>query len=313
MEQRIQEILAQTGTKTSKIQQLILLGLTRTQIAGLVTNGNYGFVQNVYAKMRAQGLLNLTPAQEEERGFNRRFGVEFEAYNVDMYYLNEKLNEAGINCYVERYNHTTRGHWKIVGDSSIDGHNAFEVVSPVLNGENGMEQVKKVCKVLNEVGAKVNKSCGTHVHIDAQNINLETWKNIYINYYRLENIIDSFMPISRRNSNNRYTKGFRILRNFETKIKNSNSLQQISSIFDGCRYYKINPTSYSRHNTIEFRQHSGTISFEKISNWIYFLSNLIKYSETTIIENPTLESLATFNNEDIMTYLKNRTNNLQTR
>ena len=56
MEERIQEILNQEGTKTRKIQQLILLGLTRTQIAQLVTNGNYGFVQNVYAKMRVQGI-----------------------------------------------------------------------------------------------------------------------------------------------------------------------------------------------------------------------------------------------------------------
>ena len=53
------EILNTNNTKTWKIEQLILQGLTRKAIAGLVTNGNYGFVQNVYAKMKAQGRLNL--------------------------------------------------------------------------------------------------------------------------------------------------------------------------------------------------------------------------------------------------------------
>jgi len=51
MNTRIAEIVNATTTKTAKIQQLILMGLTRREIATLITNGNYGFVQNVYAKM----------------------------------------------------------------------------------------------------------------------------------------------------------------------------------------------------------------------------------------------------------------------
>lgn len=51
MNEQVRDILAQRTTKTSKIQQLLQLGLTRRQVADLVTNGNYGFVQNVYKKM----------------------------------------------------------------------------------------------------------------------------------------------------------------------------------------------------------------------------------------------------------------------
>lgn len=312
MEARIQEILAQETTKTSKIQQLILLGLTRTQIASLVTNGNYGFVQNVFAKMRTQGLLNITDVQAEERGFTRRFGVEFEAYNVESTVLCNALNRAGINCSVEGYNHTTRGHWKIVSDSSLQGSNTFELVSPVLQGERGISEMETVCRVLNECGAKVNKSCGTHVHIDAQNMNLPTWKRVYINYARLENVIDDFMPNSRKKNNNFYTKGFSNITDFEQKIKNASSLQAIEN-FLGSRYYKINPKSYARHNTIEFRQHSGTVEFEKISNWVRFLGNLINFSETKTVTDSTLQGLAAFNNQEIMNYLTQRTNKLKTR
>ena len=51
MNEQIQGILNENGTKTSKIQKLLALGLTRRQVADLVTNGNYGFVQNVYKRM----------------------------------------------------------------------------------------------------------------------------------------------------------------------------------------------------------------------------------------------------------------------
>lgn len=312
MEEKIQEILNQEVTKTRKIQQLILLGLTRTQIAQLVTNGNYGFVQNVYAKMKAQGLLNMTDAEATERGFNRRFGVEFEAYNVDRNVLCDALNEAGIFTIIESYNHTTRRHWKIVTDSSIRGNKGFELVSPILQGEVGITEMKKVCEILQQCGAKVNSSCGTHVHIDAHSINLGSWKRIYINYARLEKVIDDFMPKSRKGNNNYYTKGFSTMTNFEEKISNARSLVEIDNFF-GSRYFKINPKSYARHNTIEFRQHSGTVEFEKISNWVRFLGNLITFSEGNLVTNASLEGLAEFNSLDIMTYLTRRTNKLKTR
>lgn len=313
MTTQIQNILNQQATKTSKIQQLIHLGLTRTEIANLVTNGNYGFVQNVYAKMRAQGQLeNLSESEAEARGFDRQFGVEFEAFNVNKETLRNALIEAGISCESEFYNHTTRRYWKIVSDASLSGSNTFELVSPILSGERGIEEMKTVCRVLNECGAKVNKSCGTHVHINASNINLGTWKRIYINYSKLEKVIDDFMPKSRKGNNNTYCKGFNNFRNFEEQIENCNSLQQIERLF-GSRYYKINPKSYARHNTIEFRQHGGTVEFEKISNWVRFLGNLINFSERNIITNPTLEGLAEFNNNEIMNYLKQRTNKLKTR
>lgn len=86
MEEQIRSILAQVTAKTHKIQQLLLLGLSHREIADLVTNGNRGFVYNVYKKFRDSGALgNLqagnVPNQVLDYSFNRRFGVEIEAYN----------------------------------------------------------------------------------------------------------------------------------------------------------------------------------------------------------------------------------------
>ncbi|MDR2146073.1 MAG: amidoligase family protein [Tannerella sp.] len=314
MNTQITAVVNSNATKTAKIQQLILLGLTRTQIAALITNGNYGFVQNVYAKMQREGRLNqtaaVTAAIEETmtpQAFDKKFGVEFEAYNVGMTALKNALVAAGVRCETEGYNHATRDHWKIVTDGSITGTRTFELVSPILQGEAGLAELIKVCTVLNRCGAKVNKSCGTHVHIDAQAFSLDRWKRIYINYGRLEKVIDGFMPESRRDDNNRYCKGFAAVADFDRKIKNARDLDAIENLLLSSRYWKVNPQSWSRHKTCEFRQHAGTTDYVKISNWIRFLGNLVDYSEHYEVQTRTLATLRNFNGVELVNYYEYRT------
>lgn len=231
MNEQIQSILNENGTKTSKIQKLLALGLTRRQVADLVTNGNYGFVQNVYKRMM-QGLTNTaaqtaaTIAPAIDYTFNRNFGIEIEAYNCTRERLARELTAAGINVQVEGYNHTDHtDHWKLVTDSSLSGNNTFELVSPILHGEQGLEELEKVCWVLDLCNAKVNDTCGLHVHMEAAEFDLSTWKNLILTYKRLEGVIDNFMPHSRRN--NRYCKGLSAIT--ETSIKSARSISDASS------------------------------------------------------------------------------------
>jgi hypothetical protein len=58
--------------------------------------------------------------------------------------------------------------WKAEHDTSIHagaGYMAAEIVSPVLQGADGLRQLKVVCDWLNSVHAKVNRSTGFHVHV----------------------------------------------------------------------------------------------------------------------------------------------------
>lgn len=329
MEQRIREIIAQSGTKTSKIRQLLLLGVSRVEIARLLTNGNYGQVQNVYTRMLNEGLgaqLSATTAHRRNtnraiveaatalsntpmtpRTFDKQFGVELECYNITSTTLKTKLEAAGINCYTANRSTNNHGYWKITGDGSIQGNNSFELVSPILQGEAGLNELMKVCKVLNQCGARVNQSCGTHIHINARNFTLDQWKRIYINYARLEHIIDGWMATSRRRNANRYCKGFSQIRSFESMVNTATSLSAIASIMNNDRYWKVNPKSYNVHNTVEFRQHAGTTNYVKIASWIRFLSNLVDYSENYTVNERTLDSLKAFNSTEIVDYLKYRT------
>ena len=72
------------------------------------------------------------------------------------------------------------------------------------------------------------------------------------------------------------------------------------------RYFKVNPISYDRHKTIEFRQHSGTTDYEKISNWILFLAKLVEFSyKKEITECNSIEEIP-FLKESEKQYFINR-------
>src|SRR5262245_33404466 len=58
--------------------------------------------------------------------------------------------------------------WKAERDGSIRcpaGHEACEIVSPVLKGDDGIRQVVQVLAWLKSAGAQVNRSTGFHVHV----------------------------------------------------------------------------------------------------------------------------------------------------
>ena len=98
MNEQIRSILAQETTKTSKIRQLYLLGVPRAEIARMVTNGNYGFVVNALRRMNECGDgPNIHPSTAAlDYAFNRKFGIEIEAYNCSRERLARELKEAHI-------------------------------------------------------------------------------------------------------------------------------------------------------------------------------------------------------------------------
>lgn len=311
MNEQITNILNQRITKTSKIKQLLLLGLTRRQVADLVTNGNYGFVQNVYKKMLEAGAFTpATPATtiipEIDYTFNRRFGIEIEAYNCSRDRLAHELSEAGINVTVEGYNHETRDHWKLVRDSSLTGSETFELVSPILEGENGLRELEKVCWVLDLCNVKVNDSCGLHVHMDAADFTMNTWKNLALSYKNIENVIDAFMPNSRRD--NYYCKSLSSISN--RRILEAGTINELQAAFGNDRYHKVNLQAYSRHRTVEFRQHSGSTNFTKMSNWVRFLGRMITFAQQAKVEAGTTLQNLPFLTEDQKIYFKLRTKKL---
>ena len=309
------EILAQATTKTRKIQQLLALGMSRQEIATLMSVG-YGFVQNVYAKLyperiRARRVILDGPVAATF-AFTRSFGIEIEMFDVKRERLVTELRAAGINIEAEAYNHSTRAHWKIVSDGSVCGSNALELVSPVLRGEDGIEQLRKVCATLKRLNAKINRTCGLHIHFGTDDFrdDARVWKNLFHNYATLEPLIDGFMPASRRANNNIYCRSLRVP-GLAGKLDRATTLRDLEAAITGTsRYFKMNVQAYWRHRTVEFRQHSGSIEFDKISNWLHFLARLIDFSKTQRVAGAGFEDAAQFATPELIGFYRQRTQRL---
>lgn len=212
---------------------------------------------------------------------NRTFGVEIECKGISRSQACSAIQAAGIQARIEAYGHSRPRMWKLVTDASVV--QGFEVVSPVLRGENGIEEVRKVAKALTSAGASVDRSCGLHVHVSAQGMSRDDLLNIVCRYARFEDEIDGFMPRSRRGSSNTYCQSHRRwISNPSSLIRSVNSggnrPEAVANVFYD-RYFKVNLQSYIRQGTIEFRQHSGTTNADKIENWIRFCVNFVEQSQ----------------------------------
>ena len=290
----VRALMAQNLSVTVVTRKLREAGFNKTVIENLLF---------VYARNQYQ------PAEIARAGYDiskYTFGIEIECINLDPYQLQELCERSGIAIQRENYNHTTRETYKIVTDGSLQGNNAYEVVSPVLKGAKGENEIKTLCDNIQQTSARVNTSCGLHVHIGAAGLTMNTIKNVYINYYRLECIIDSFMPRSRRGSNNNYCRTLQNIFDFEAKIDRCDDCDEIAWVFRGDRYFKVNACSYARHKTIEFRQHSGTIEAEKILMLATFVRKLVEYSKTKRVENVQTIDDIEFLTETEKEYFKNR-------
>lgn len=205
----------------------------------------------------------------------RKFGVEIEAYNVSMHQVADALQAVGIDARVAGYTHSTTPYWKLVSDASLTGAHAFELVSPILEGEAGFAELAKACEVMTSMGVKVNRSCGLHVHVDGRDLTLPQLKNVCRMFAKYEPCMDEVVPPSRR-ANDYCRSNLARLGGLDaayTKIAAATNSNELAEVMNGpqhshlARYHKLNLQSMLRHGTVEFRQHSGTVDAVKAVTW----------------------------------------------
>lgn len=207
---------------------------------------------------------------------NRIYGVEIEIKTTNgngdrltTRQIASAIQQQGIICHAEGYNHNDVNYWKVITDSSC----GYEVVSPKLSGTAGLEEIRKVIAGLDRVDAKVDRRCGLHVHVDARDLSKKEISKIFLNYAKWEKTFDHLMPNSRRANNNGFAGTIRHIFNSDIDAFIKNPAGRMPS-----RYLKVNLCSLSRHGSIEFRQHSGTTSFAKIKNWVVLLVAFVEKS-----------------------------------
>lgn len=214
-----------------------------------------------------------------------KFGIELEVKTrLSKSDLVNVVRSAGVTVRTPNGVHSVlEKAWKVVYDGSVSG--GWEIVSPPLTS---FDEVEKVCKALNENEVEVDKGCGFHVHHEIKDLSIKSIKNVYEIYYKYEDyVLDKYVPVSRRTGSESSIKWCRPMKNVILDVRECNTIEDMynhRNIGDGrnhrsypdCRYKKVNFRSFVSYGTLEFRQHSGTIDFEKIKHWVLITHMMIE-------------------------------------
>ncbi len=204
----------------------------------------------------------------------RRFGIELEIVGITERRAAAALRAVGLNVVTPGYTHAVMTSWKIVPDGSV--RDGFEVVSPILEGEQGLAEAATAIDALKAAGASANRHCGMHIHLNASDLTTDDLRTAVRRYAAFESEIDAFMPPSRRGDDNRYCQSIRSLPN-RPNFRNAHNVQALAQAQNG-RYFKVNLQSLLRYNSLEFRQHNGIVDADRATHWIRFLDAFIAES-----------------------------------
>lgn len=231
---------------------------------------------------------------------NRTFGVEIECHmpvGYTHFALSAALRDRGFPNRVARYGAAIASYWKVQPDNST-GYQGVELVSPILSGETGITEVRRMAEALTAIGCTVSVKTGLHVHFGASDFDLPAIKRLTKMYVWFESFFDHIMPASRRATNNQYIKSNRAdFGGYGTDAVNA-AFQRLDAVnglgwaFPGFdRYRKLNITNLQpgKKGTIEFRQHSGTTDPDKIENWIRLLDAFVAKAKVTRIRPRRVE------------------------
>ncbi|WP_127716722.1 DEAD/DEAH box helicase family protein [Halobacteriovorax sp. HLS] len=169
--------------------------------------------------------------------------------------------------------------WNIVYDGSC----GFEIVSRILKGQEGFEELVNVVGLLNseflgELGLKIDYSTGLHLNLGWRDFSKSSVLNM-INYMRnIEPALNSLVSPSRVIVNDKasfYCKSLRSI--FDSKDLKETSYNKLLTKIDSDdgRYMSFNLQNRDGDGQrVEVRLHNGTISTKKISLWTSLFMNI---------------------------------------
>jgi hypothetical protein len=235
--------------------------------------------QRMWVILSMRGLLagqaqNQTAATAQPRAHRRArreltFGIEIECV----------LPAGTVECGGYHTGRAIPGlptGWNAQHDASINANSTpaapkqgAEIVSPILTGADGIRQVIEVCRWLESVGAKVNQSCGFHVHIGWAGTGAQLTKLVRLVSKNERGIFAATGTKQREQSHycrpicsdNRYRA-----------LANGMRVRMTE------RYFSLNLTNLRRggKKTVEFRAFAGTTSVVKVLAYVQLCLGLVE-------------------------------------
>jgi hypothetical protein len=128
----------------------------------------------------------------------QKFGVELELSSppgIDSNMIANMMPRSAGDVFVaESHGEGKQYHsngWKVVPDGSIVCNrnvstcHKFELVSNILDGGKGLDQIYQVTRALGKARIQINKSMGFHVHVDVLGYSIEQLIKICQNFIKV--------------------------------------------------------------------------------------------------------------------------------
>jgi Putative amidoligase enzyme len=229
--------------------------------------------------------------------------------NTSSRFIAAEIEVAKLNNGIKKVDPTFKNNIKavekvvrahsgsIVHDGSL-ARGGFEITTSPAAGDVFVKQVKKICKTLASSHAKVDNSCGLHVHVDARDLNYHDMLRLINLYIVIEPILFSMVPKRRRNTHyckpcagtytdafNKYKNvygnnlGFRTIKEMVINAiyNDFNSKNRRGHKYTPARYVALNLHSWFYRGTIEFRLFEGSIDPNEIINLGMLWANIIDF------------------------------------
>ncbi len=246
----------------------------------------------------------------------QNFGIEIEmtgltrseaASAVANYFDTGVTHEGnGYDTYAVR--DTSGRKWKLMSDSSItpqrmvDGRKIMagseykvELVSPICTYED-IPTVQELVRTLRGAGGFCNKSCGIHIHINAEPFEAKQLRNLVNIVAAKEDMIYRALQVDGRREDHYCQK---VDRYFLESINRNRSLTMEklqSHWYNGCdgshmhyhdsRYHCLNLHAVFQKGTIEFRAFNANLHAGKIKAYIQFCMGMTAQAHNQSYASP---------------------------
>lgn len=219
-----------------------------------------------------------------------KFGIEIETVGAGRERVARGI--AGAMGWTARvdYHCTVRDDrgrdWKVVTDASLS-YNGAEVVSPVLEYSD-MDTLQAVVRAVRRAGARVDSTCGIHIHVDAAAFDTKAIVRLAKLFYRKERMLKHALEVI-RSRGDRYAwdmnaRGFmdRLL----SRSRPPKTLDELNRVWYGqravydparcsdhynsSRYHALNLHNVWYRGTVEFRLFNSVLHAGKVKSYVQF-------------------------------------------
>ncbi len=266
----------------------------------------------------------------------QRYGFELETYGLTPEEISKAVTSVNGLVYAGHYSYHGSRHlglrskenglgnvWVSERDSSICPEDTggeygsdHEVISPIVEGREGIESVCRVIKSLKRAGAETNENCSIHITFGMENSSAR-WNRMSSKkkaqvivklsemFYFFQDGIMTLLPSRRNPSESIHAQEYCDMTRVDRDVSKLGTQHPsaTSAIYDMLNYERgqINVQNLFSKGIIEFRSLEMTFDTHRVRTWALLLHKMLSYCVTSVSNgkyrafqmsvNPSLEGL----------------------